>query len=83
MFLEKYTSMKEESISNSKIKNEINVCLKISNFIFSFLLSCIIELCNFIPLTASVIIQGINKIFCNKIVENKNIIPFPNSEDLK
>ena len=64
-------------ISKININIENIVCLNISNFIFSLPLSFIIELCNFIPLTASARIAGINMIFCNKIVEAKNNKPFP------
>ena len=63
MFLDIYTSINELQINSTKIIIENKVCFIISNLIFSLLLSCIIELCNFIPLTASAIIQGINKIF--------------------
>lgn len=45
----------------NKIINENIECFNISIFIFSFLLSSIIELCMFIPLTASANMQGINK----------------------
>lgn len=79
MFLEIYTSINEEQIKRKNIAKENIVCLNISIFIVSLLLSFIIELCNLIPLTASEIIHGINKIFCNNIVESKNSNPFPSS----
>ena len=78
-FFDTYTSTNEEKIKINNINKEIIVCLKISNFIFSLLLSFIIELCNFIPLTAKTIMHGINNIFCRRTVEIKNRIPFPNS----
>ena len=77
MFLEIYTSITEDIIRNINKNPENNVCLNISSFIFSLLLSFIIELCSLIPLTASAIIHGINKIFWNRTAENKNNIPFP------
>ena len=76
-FFDTYTSTNEEKIKINNINKEIIVCLKISNFIFSLLLSFIIELCNFIPLTAKTIMHGINNIFCKRIVEDKNKIPLP------
>ena len=53
------------------------VCLIISNLMFSFLLSCIIELYTFIPLTVSAIIHGIDIIFFRNIFIKNNITPFP------
>lgn len=79
MFFEIYASINEERSRKSNIVNENRVCLNISNLIFSLLLSFIIELCSLIPLTASAIMQGMNKTCCNKTVENKNKIPFPSS----
>lgn len=78
-FFDTYTSINEANIRTISIIKETIVCLKISNFIFSLLLSFIIELCNFIPLTAKTIMHGINNIFCRRTVEIKNRIPFPNS----
>lgn len=79
MFFEIYTSINEENSNINNITNENRVCLNISNLIFSLLLSFIIELCSLIPLTASAIMQGMNKTFCNRTVEDKNKIPFPSS----
>lgn len=42
---------------------------------FSFLLSCIMDLYSFIPLTANATVQGIAIIFFNNIVDKKRIIP--------
>ena len=78
-FFDTYTSTNEEKIKINSMNKEIIVCLKISNFIFSLLLSFIIELWSFIPLTAKTIIHGINNIFCKRTVEVKNRIPFPNT----
>ena len=58
-------SIIDEIITNISIKRENRICLTISNFIFSFLLSFIIDLYNFIPLTAIASIAGINIKFCN------------------
>ena len=80
IFLEMYTSTNDDISKISKINIENIECLSIPTFIFSFPLSFIIELCNFIPLTASASMAGINIIFCNNIEENKNNIPFPNSK---
>ena len=52
------------------------VCLISSNFIFSFLLSFVIDLYSFIPLTASAIMLGIYMRFCNNILVAIKIIPF-------
>ena len=80
MFLEIYTSIKEDIIRMLKMNIENKVCLKISNFTFSFLLSFIIELQSLIPLTASANMQGINNIVCKKSEEIKKAIPFPYSK---
>ena len=57
------------------IKTEKTVCLSISNFMLSFLLSLTIALYNLNPLTAIAIIAGINIIFCSNNVDNVNINP--------
>ena len=77
IFLETYTSINDDTIRIINKNAENNVCLNISNFIFSLRLSFIIELCNLFPLTASAIMQGIKKMFCSKIVDIKNNIPLP------
>ena len=53
------------------------VCLNISNFIFSFLLSFIIDLYNLNPLTPKAKIAGINNIFCNNKATKIKLSPFP------
>ena len=78
--METYASIIDEIINITSISTESIVCLNISNFIFSLLLSFIIELCKFIPLTASTKIAGMNNIFCKNNDENKNTIPFPSSQ---
>ena len=44
IFLDTYVSIIDEIISPANMNKENMVCLNISNFIFSFLLSAIIEL---------------------------------------
>ena len=63
------------SIINIIIEN--TVCLNISNFMFSFLLSFTIDLYSFIPLTAKARIAGMNNIFCNNNVITIKLRPFP------
>ena len=60
------------------IITENTVCLNISIFTFSFVLSFTIDLYNFIPLTANAKIAGMSKIFCINNVTNTKLIPFPN-----
>ena len=69
-------SIIEEIIKTIIINPEMAVCLIISNFIFSFLLSFIIDLYNFILLTPKVKTAGINNIFCRNIDDKQNNIPF-------
>ena len=76
-FDDMYVSINEEINNKTKTNNEKIVCLKISNLIFSFRLSFIIDLYSFIPLTANAMIQGIKMRFCNNKVDAKNNIPFP------
>lgn len=66
-FVETYTSINADISKINKVNVQKIVCLVISNFIFSFLLSFTIDLYNFIPLTASDNIHGINNMFCNNI----------------
>ena len=73
-----YTSINEQIINRPKINSENSVCLKISTFIFSFLLSFIMELCNLIPLTASESMHGTNNIVCNNNEVPINKSPLPN-----
>ena len=80
MFLDRYTSISDDSTKTKVISKEINVCLNISIFIFSLLLSFIIELWSFIPLTAKASTHGINKIFWRSSVDIKNKVPFPYSK---
>ena len=74
---EPYTSTKADRININNIKTEKIVCLTISIFIFSFLLSFIIDLYNFIPLTANAKVAGIINKFCSNKVIRQNNIPFP------
>ena len=57
------------------MKTVLMLCFKIDNFIFSFLLSFIIDVYNLILLTPKMIIAGINIIFCKNIVIKTNIKP--------
>lgn len=81
-FVDMYVSTKDEAISKININVEKIVCLTISNLIFSFLLSFIIELYNFTPLTANANVPGITIKFCKNKLEKQNIIPFPNPNAL-
>ncbi len=76
ILVETYTSTKDARTKNNNKIIEINVCLIISNFIFSLLLSFIIDLYNFIQLTVIQTITGIKIRFCKKTVLNKNVNPF-------
>ena len=82
MFFETNTSINEDNIKANNIISEINVCLKILSFIVSLSLSCITELCNFIPLTANIIMHGINKVFCSNMLEAITKKPFPHTYSL-
>lgn len=62
-FVETYTSTNADNSSINNINAQKIVCLVISTFIFSLLLSLTIDLYNFIPLTAKISIHGINKTF--------------------
>jgi len=73
---EAYTSTKDASNKKIAIKVEKHVCLNTSILMFSFLLSLIIDLYSFIPLTANANIHGINIIFCKNNVHILNKIPF-------
>lgn len=55
--------------------NENIVCLSISIFIFSLVLSFIIDLYSLIPLIANANNTGINIIFCKSIDEKINFAP--------
>ena len=74
---EPYTSINEAIIKINKIKREKIVCLIISIFIFSLLLSFIIDLYNLAPLTANAKVAGIINKFCSNKVIKQNNIPFP------
>ena len=76
MFVETYTSIKDEIHKSKNNIIDMIVCLIISILIFSLLLSFIIDLYSFIQLTVIKIITGINIKLCKKIVDSKNIIPF-------
>lgn len=69
------TSKTDATNIKINITNENIVCLNISNFIFSLLLSFVIDLYNFIPLTAIANIAGINNILGNKKFTNEKIVP--------
>ena len=62
-------SITDEKHNTININNEKIICLTISNFILSFLLSLVIDLYNLNPLTAIAIIAGINNIFCKNKLE--------------
>lgn len=81
IFVEINISIIAEIINSINIINEKIVCLKISNFMFSFLLSFIIDLYSLKPLTASARIAGINNIFCinNVTIEKINPLVSPNT----
>ena len=57
------------------MNKEKKVCLKISNFIFSFPLFFTIDLYSFIPLTDIANIPGIVIILCNNIDDITNTNP--------
>ena len=76
-FVDIYVSIKDDNTKNARIIKENAVCLKISTLIFSFLLSFMIDLYNFIPLTVSANIHGIKIRFCSNMLVAKNKIPFP------
>ena len=76
MFVDTNISINEDITITSNITIENMVCLMISNFIFSLLLSFVIDLYNLNPLTASANIAGINNIFCNNKLISTNDIPF-------
>lgn len=71
-----YTSTKADTSRVASNIQEKIVCLVISNFIVSLLLSFTIALYNFMPLTANANIHGIKIIFCSKIDVVTNKIPF-------
>ena len=73
-----YTSIIEEIINSSNIIRENIVWRIISIFIFSFLLSFIIDLYNLKPLTASANNTGINIMFCNNKLNITKANPFDN-----
>lgn len=75
MFVDTYVSMNDAKINAIANIAENIVCLKISNFMFSFLLSFIIDLYNLIPLIAIANKDGINIIFCRSIEDKINIPP--------
>lgn len=74
-----YTSITDEKIRTIVTIRENIVCLRISIFTFSILLSFIIELYNLIPLTAKANIHGTNKIVCKSSEEVTKRVPFPHS----
>ena len=78
MFVDINISINEDIIITNSITIENMVCLTISNFIFSLLLSFVIDLYNLNPLTANANIAGINNTFCNNRLISTNDIPFVN-----
>ena len=60
-----------------RISIEVAECLKTSNFMFSFLLCCIIDLYNLMPLTAKATTHGITIRLLKNIVKKKNKHPLP------
>ena len=76
MLVDTNISIDEDITITNNITIENMVCLMISNFIFSLLLSFVIDLYNLNPLTANANIAGINNIFCNNKLINTNDIPF-------
>ena len=72
-----YASINDPNKKIIPINEEKTICLNISIFIFSLLLSLTIDLYNLNPLTASASIQGIYIKFCKKIAEKANMIPLP------
>ena len=72
-----YVSTSDDIMSIININIENIVCLSICIFIFSRLLSAIISLYNFIPLTDNASIAGMYIMLWNSIVDTINIIPLP------
>ena len=68
-------SIRDDIINNINNTPENIVCLIISNLIFSFLLSFIIDLYNLKPLTPKASITGIEIKFCNNTEIDININP--------
>lgn len=76
------TSIKDDIANTIAIIPQSIVCLIISIFMFSLLLSFIIDLYNLKQLTAIVKIAGINNIFCNNKLLKIKEIPFPTPKTL-
>ena len=72
------TSTTADTIKITKAILDVTVCFTIPIFIFSFLLSFIIDLYSFILLTPKISIAGINNKFCSNKEVNMNDIPLPN-----
>ena len=75
-FVEICVSTTADAIKINNTNAENTVCLTISIFIFSFLLSLYIDLYAFNALTPNDIIPGINIMFCIIIAIDVNAIPF-------
>lgn len=75
ILVETKISITDETIKTINIIKENTVCLNISILTFSFVLSLIIDLYNFIPLTANASIAGITNKFCNNNNMSTKIIP--------
>lgn len=71
-----YVSTKDAKSNIALTIAQKHVCLKISNFMLSRLLSFIIDLYNLIPLIDKAKIVGISIMFCNNIEEKINMLPF-------
>ena len=76
MLVEIKISIPDDINNNSNITSEKIVCLSISNFIFSFRLSFIIDLYSLKPLTAKASIAGITKKLWKSRLLNIKINPF-------
>lgn len=75
IFVDTYVSAKDAINSIILTIAEKQVCLNISSFMLSRLLSFIIDLYNLIPLIAIAKIAGISIMFCISIDENMKIVP--------
>lgn len=75
ILVETKISITDETIKTINIIKENTVCLNISILTFSFVLSLIIDLYNFIPLTANASIAGITNKFCSNNRISTKIIP--------
>ena len=70
------TSITDDITNTASINSENIVCLNISNFMFSFLLSFTIDLYSLNPLTAKASIAGITSILGNNKFIKTKLNPF-------